>query len=528
MTQSTIHAFPHSASLVHPSRNWTIGSLSISTVAILVAVTAFGFHQIAISRTILVCTVATLGAVAFVHARFLLVARNQNRRTSELLWTKDLEYQSIFENALDVILVFDDDGVCQSANPSARIFFSTPLDKIVGQPIRHFYSETGDFDSLWNVLRTDRRYQGEAELVRSDGSLVTAEFTAVAYFLPNRHLIILRDVTRRRRAQQALNESLIVARSSWQEAETLRRASIALTEDLRMSSVLDTLLQTLAQFVPYERAQLFLLETDTRLFLAHEALNRARASHGSAFPEGVDVVEVPIFGKVLASQDGLVMEDLHAEKSGWGPGEACQVRSWIGVPIIVSSQILGLLSLTDSSPSQFSSHHLSLARSLATPAAVAIQNARLYERAEIYGAELEQRVAELRQIHRELQGTENENRASVQRFERIFRSAPVAISVSSLVDGKFLESNEAFEKGFAFTRGEMATGLSTELELWEDHHERTKLIERLGRGARVRTAIARFRRSPGIYKETMYSAEIIDIEGQPCLLIAAEDQINFV
>jgi GAF domain-containing protein len=54
--------------------------------------------------------------------------------------------------------------------------------------------------------------------------------------------------------------------------------------------------------------------------------------------------------------------------------------------------VLGLLSLGDTRADAFSQEHLRLAKSLAIPAAVAIQNARLYERVEIYAAELEQRL----------------------------------------------------------------------------------------------------------------------------------------
>jgi GAF domain-containing protein len=47
-------------------------------------------------------------------------------------------------------------------------------------------------------------------------------------------------------------------------------------------------------------------------------------------------------------------------------------------------------------PDQFTREHLRLAASLAIPATAAIENARLCERAEIYGAELENRLGELR------------------------------------------------------------------------------------------------------------------------------------
>ena len=60
-----------------------------------------------------------------------------------------------------------------------------------------------------------------------------------------------------------------------------------------------------------------------------------------------------------------------------------------------------LLSLGDTRAQAFTQEHLRLAKSLAIPAAVAIQNARLYERAEIFRAELEQRLADLEQAQKE-------------------------------------------------------------------------------------------------------------------------------
>lgn len=69
-------------------------------------------------------------------------------------------------------------------------------------------------------------------------------------------------------------------------------------------------------------------------------------------------------------------------------------RSWLCVPLIASQNVLGLLALGDTCVNAFSQEHLRLAKSLAIPAAVAIQNARLYERAEIYAAELKERLGD--------------------------------------------------------------------------------------------------------------------------------------
>src|SRR5437899_7886166 len=66
-------------------------------------------------------------------------------------------------------------------------------------------------------------------------------------------------------------------------------------------------------------------------------------------------------------------------------------------------------------PGFFNDEHTRLAESLATHAVIAIQNAQVYERAELYAAELEQRIAERKQAEEELQkakeAAESANRA---------------------------------------------------------------------------------------------------------------------
>ncbi len=92
-----------------------------------------------------------------------------------------------------------------------------------------------------------------------------------------------------------------------------------------------------------------------------------------------------------------------ALETGWASFKGfSHLRSWLCVPLVASQQVLGLLSLGDTQAQAFTQDHLRLAKSLAIPAAVAIQNARLYEQAEIFRAELEQRLADLEQAQKEL------------------------------------------------------------------------------------------------------------------------------
>lgn len=194
--------------------------------------------------------------------------------------------------------------------------------------------------------------------------------------------------TQRHQSEETKTKSLALAKSAWQEADALRNATLALTQDLRMDSVLDNLLATLHSLVPYQTAQVLLLETDTKLFLARECASESNERQLAAFPETLDAFNYPVIQKALKEQDGLLIPDTLNE-SGWRIiASNLSIGSWLGVPLRSSDQVVGLLSAAHPNSDQFTTEHLRVTRSLAITAAVAIQNARLYERAEIYGAEL--------------------------------------------------------------------------------------------------------------------------------------------
>jgi PAS domain S-box-containing protein len=215
------------------------------------------------------------------------------------------------------------------------------------------------------------------------------------------------DITSQKHAEDDVARNLSLAESAWSEADAMRKATLALTQDLRMDSVLDTLLQSLLELVPFESAQILLLESDSRLFLAREAprsgeLNGERRE-SVKYPLTLDTANFPLMKQVLASPDGILLPDCRQEPAWRALEGASQLCSWLGIPLIASHQTLGILSLGHSEPNCFTPEHLRLTKSLAVPAAAAILNARLYECAKIYGSELEKRTVDLQEAQSALQ-----------------------------------------------------------------------------------------------------------------------------
>ncbi|MGC1170754.1 MAG: PAS domain S-box protein, partial [Candidatus Acidiferrales bacterium] len=131
------------------------------------------------------------------------------------------------------------------------------------------------------------------------------------------------------------------------------------------------------------------------------------------------------------------------------------------------------------------------------PAAVAIQNARLYERAEIYGAELEQRLEDLEQTQNALRQAQEGRELSEEKFSRVFRSSPIAFSITTADEGRFLDVNEAFERRYGYARQELLGRTVFDIGIWDDPGERLRTLDEIREQGRVKNRITRFRKRSG-------------------------------
>ena len=247
---------------------------------------------------------------------------------------------------------------------------------------------TGQFDEEFRIVRPDNTTRWvwvRGFPVRDAGGIV-------------RRLVgTAQDVTARKSAEEQMARNLDMAEAARAEAEAFRKTSLALTQDLSMDYVLDTLLQSLLNLVPCELAQVILVETDSRLFLAREV---QKCEPNRRLPRSLatlDARDSRFLMEILATKQSLLITNT-AQEGEWVSFKGfSHLRSWLCVPLVASQRVLGVLSLGDTRDHTFTHEHLRLAKSLAIPAAVAIQNARLYEQAEIFRGELEQRLAELQQ-----------------------------------------------------------------------------------------------------------------------------------
>ncbi len=520
-----------------PQRAWQVASITLMvlSVALFVAVLVSNLEQPKVSVALLVAMTAAFCIFSLLLAKVFLQLHRDQRNAACFLQTAEHEFRQMADNIQEIFWVIDAETKkatyvnpayevitgrsCQSLieNPSSYEEVIHPEDRVDVLAKIEEAARTGSFDERFRIVRPDGqvcwlwvrgfpRRDPEGKITRLGGTAL--------------------DITALKEAEDKVAANLARANSAWAEAEALRKATLALTEDLHMDCVLDALLRSLAELVPYTCARVLVPEGGPHWLALGERSCPDLEKNSPRRPLTFVADESPFFQRIWSERKRILIADTKQEQ-GWQTFEGhAQFRSWLGVPLLASDEFLGFLSVGHIEPNHFTEDHLRRAELLAIPAAVAIQNARLYSTAEIYGSELEKRLSDLQNAERALDQSEEGRRISEDKFQKIFHSSPVAFSITTLEEGCFLEVNTAFEARYGYSRQEILGRTAQELRIWDHPADRRLLVTQLQRGGPIRNAITRFRAKSGEIKLTAYSADRIEFDGQRCILAISEDVVT--
>lgn len=299
----------------------------------------------------------------------------------EIFWRMDARTQEITYVNRAYATITGHDAETLRTGPSAYQELIHPEDRIRILSRLRDLATSGTLDEEFRFIRTD----GEVRWIWAKGFPVPADGEI-------RWLVgTAQDVTSRKKAELKIVEQLDAVEAARAEAEGLRKSTLALSQNLAMDSVLDTLLQCISELVPFDRATVLFVEDGFELMVAREAPRIIPKRIGFTLRAS----ESLMLERVLFEKKAILVTDI-AMQSEWRDIQPLDhLKSWLGIPLVAAGRVLGILSLGSRTPGVFTTEHLRLAKSLAIPAAVAIQNARTHERAELYAAELQIRLREV-------------------------------------------------------------------------------------------------------------------------------------
>lgn len=160
---------------------------------------------------------------------------------------------------------------------------------------------------------------------------------------------------------------------------TLLEMSRALNSSLELPVVLNKILDELADLMPYDSASVMLLDTSD----PDDPMVRVAAQRGFDEVEetyrNVTLKKVRGTREVVRSGKPVVINDTKNDPRWNSTVGSARVASWMGVPLKLRDQAIGVLNLNSDLPNRFRGDDEELAEAFADQACVAIENARAHE-----------------------------------------------------------------------------------------------------------------------------------------------------
>jgi PAS domain S-box-containing protein len=119
--------------------------------------------------------------------------------------------------------------------------------------------------------------------------------------------------------------------------------------------------------------------------------------------------------------------------------------------------------------------------------------------------------------------TEVALRRSEEKFSKSFHHSPLAVSLATTNDDRYLEVNHTFEQLTAWGRDEVVGRSPLDINLWVDPDRRFTFLKNDGTHGNVRDPEVRIRRKDGQIRTMLGSTDIIEVEGESCALSVFAD-----
>jgi PAS domain S-box-containing protein len=197
---------------------------------------------------------------------------------------------------------------------------------------------------------------------------------------------IIYDNTKRMRAEAAEHDERTMT-------EALRHMTAVLSSTLDQNELLDRILEQIQHVVANDYANIMLIDGG----IAH--IVRSRGYEQRIPPDAIQAIHFPVgetanLRWMIENGRPLVIADVETYPGWNSTGVTMWIRSHVSAPIRLGNHVIGFLNLDSAHRHHFHERDAERLLAFADQAAVAIRNARMYERIRRQTMQLEQRVQE--------------------------------------------------------------------------------------------------------------------------------------
>jgi len=278
---------------------------------------------------------------------------------------------AVIESLSDGMIVLDAQGRILDLNPAAQGIIGRTAVQAIGQPVVQVLAPWSDLVRRYRDVTEahDEIVLGEGEAQRHFDLRISPVYARRGRV--SGRLIVLRDITEHKQAEQAL-------RAQKHLFERLVAVARATAERPTLEATLHNALSVATELTGAEQGNLFLLGESSAA--THSLSVRGQAKLEAQQPIGAQVMGNGLVGWVAQHrQTALISDTLDDERWQELPEAPHTARSVLAVPIVSGPLLIGILTLAHSQPEHFDAEHAHLMQAAADQMALAVRNAQMYE-----------------------------------------------------------------------------------------------------------------------------------------------------
>ncbi|WP_119071795.1 GAF domain-containing protein [Aggregatilinea lenta] len=182
-------------------------------------------------------------------------------------------------------------------------------------------------------------------------------------------------------------------------ADTLVEAGTSLSSTLDRNEVLARLLEQVGRIVPYDAANVMLVDEGATHIVRSRGYETLGLSDEALGQITFRIEDTPFLQKMAETKEPYVCGDVWQEPNWIETPNYRSMRSWIGVPILVRNEMVGVFSLDSLTPNFYGEAHVRLVTPFARQAAIAYENADLYAQVKTQARQLAERYKEINALY---------------------------------------------------------------------------------------------------------------------------------
>ena len=207
------------------------------------------------------------------------------------------------------------------------------------------------------------------------------------------------------------------------QLESLTDVTATISASLQSEELIPSLLEQLGNVIPYDRSMLWFYDKDVLEVVAEHGFSDSEKRIG----DSASAEEMVVYSEILRSKRALSFSDTLEEKD-FQISSDVEHLSWLGIPLLLKGDVIGIMTLDKKEAGFYTLTHIQIGTTFAGQAAVALENARLFE-------DSQERAVELNQLTETLEQRVVERTVELDREQRNTKTLlDILTEVSSSLD----------------------------------------------------------------------------------------------